>query len=149
MPQSARILTTACPKPAVCLEDCQREYDIVIHPASPQQPRYTEPSSFPPSCLVQRLGFSIGSRSGYLRGFINAVCAPSLASNGSTMCQMKKSSREPACPAQSPSCFRCSCAGLATSREWKTHACPKQSSPTNSKKVSAIVVLQENITMTS
>ena len=24
----------------------------------------------------------------------------------------KKSAREPACPAQSPSCFRCSCAGL-------------------------------------
>ena len=27
MPQSARIFTTACPKPAVPLEDCQREYD--------------------------------------------------------------------------------------------------------------------------
>ena len=26
MPRSARILTTACPKPAVSLEDCQREY---------------------------------------------------------------------------------------------------------------------------
>ena len=27
IPQSARILTTACPKSAVPLEDCQREYD--------------------------------------------------------------------------------------------------------------------------
>ena len=26
MAQSARLLTTACPKPAVPLEDCQREY---------------------------------------------------------------------------------------------------------------------------
>ena len=28
MPQSARILTTPCPKPAVPLEDCQREYPL-------------------------------------------------------------------------------------------------------------------------
>ena len=53
MQQSAKILTTACPKPAVPLEDCQREYDRVIRSASPQRSRYTGPSFFPPSCTVQ------------------------------------------------------------------------------------------------
>ena len=33
---------------------------------SQQGSRYTGPSSFPPSCTVQRPGFSIGSRSGCL-----------------------------------------------------------------------------------
>ena len=39
------------------------------------------------------------SRSGYLSSFIVAACSPSLASNGKTTCQTKKSSRKPACPA--------------------------------------------------
>ena len=34
MPQSARILTSACPKPAVCFEDGHREYGRVTHSAS-------------------------------------------------------------------------------------------------------------------
>ena len=54
MPQSARILTIACPKPAVPLEDCQGEYGRVTRSASPQRSRYTEPSSFPRLCRVQR-----------------------------------------------------------------------------------------------
>ena len=37
--------------------------------ASLQRSRYTEPSSFPPSCAVQRPGFSIESRSDYLERF--------------------------------------------------------------------------------
>ena len=41
MPQSARILTTACPKPVVPFEDCQREYGRVTRSASPQKSRYT------------------------------------------------------------------------------------------------------------
>ena len=80
MPQSARILATACPKPTVLLEDCQAGYGRVICSASPQRSRYTGPLSFPPSCTMQRPGFSIGSRSGYWSGFTNAACAPSLAS---------------------------------------------------------------------
>ena len=67
--------------------------------ASPRSSRYTGLSSLPPSCTVQRPGFSIGSRSDYWSGFTNAACAPFLASNGKTTCQTKKSSREPACPA--------------------------------------------------
>ena len=149
MPQSARILTTACPKPAVPLEDCQREFGRVTRFDSPQRSRYMVPSSFPPSCAVQRPGFSIGSRSGYWSGFANAACAPSLASNGKTTCRTKKSSKEPACPAWSLSCFRCSCAVLATSQGWKTYACPKQSSSASSKKESAIMVLQESVTKIS
>ena len=35
MPQSAKILTTACPKPAVLLEDCHRECGIIIRSSSP------------------------------------------------------------------------------------------------------------------
>ena len=97
MPQSARILTTACPKPAIPLEDCQREYGKVTRSASPQRSKYTGPSSFPPSSTVQRPRFSVGSRSGFLSGFNNAACAPSLASNGKTTCRTKKSSREPTC----------------------------------------------------
>ena len=65
MPQSARILTTACPKPAVPLEDCHREYGKATRSASPRSSRYTGPSSFPPSCTVQRL--------------TNAACAPQMA----------------------------------------------------------------------
>ena len=42
MPQSARILSTVRPKPAVPLEDCQREYGRVTRFASPQKSRYTE-----------------------------------------------------------------------------------------------------------
>ena len=38
------------PKPAVTLEDCQREYCRVNRTASPQRSRYTEPSLF---CTVQ------------------------------------------------------------------------------------------------
>ena len=98
MPQSARILTTVCPKPAVPLEDCQREYGRATRSASPRSSRYTRPSSLPPSCTGQKPGFSIRSRSGYWSSFINAACAPSLASNGKTMCRMKKSPREPVCP---------------------------------------------------
>ena len=68
----------------------------VTRSASPQRSRCTGPSSFPPSCTVQRPGFSIGSRSGYWSGFTNASCAPSLESHGKTTCQTKKSSREQA-----------------------------------------------------
>ena len=47
-------------------------------------------------------------------------------------------------PAQhSPSCLRCSRAGLATSQGWKTYACPQQSSSASSKKESTIIVLQK------
>ena len=92
-----------------------KEYGRITRSASPQKSRYTGPLSYPPSCTVQRPWFSIGSRSGYGSGFTNAACAPSLASNGKTTFQTKKSSREPACPAKSPSCFGCSCAGLGTS----------------------------------
>ena len=60
-----------------------------------------------------------------LSDFNNATCPPSSASNGKTMCQANQPSREPAFPAYSPSCFRCSCAGLAASQGWKTYACPK------------------------
>ena len=128
MPQSARILSTAYPKPVVPLKDYQRECGRVTRSASPQRFNYTEPSSFSPSCTVQRPVFSIGSRSGYWSDFTNAACTPSSASNGKTTCRTKRSAREPACPASSPSCFRCSCAGLAMSQGWKTYACPKQSS---------------------
>ena len=40
---------------------CQREYGRVTRSASPQRSRYTGPSLFPPSCTVQKPGFSIGS----------------------------------------------------------------------------------------
>ena len=73
MPQSAMILTTACPKPAVPLEDCQRECCRVIHSASPRRSRYTESSSFPPSCTAKRPGSSIGSRPGPFSYFINKL----------------------------------------------------------------------------
>ena len=42
-----------------------------------------------------------------------------------------------------------SCAGLVMSQGWKTYPCQKQSSSMNSKKESAIVVLQESVTKTS
>ena len=64
-----------------------------------QRSRYRGPSSFPPSCTVQRPGFSIGSRPGYWNRFTDAACAPSVASNGKTTCRTKKSSRQPVCQA--------------------------------------------------
>ena len=63
------------------LSDWQREYGRVIRSASPRRSRYTQPSSFPPSCTVQRPGFSTESKSGYLNDFINTACAAYLASN--------------------------------------------------------------------
>ena len=86
MPQSARILITACPKPTVPLEDCQRQYGRATRSASSRSSRYTGLSSLPPSCMMQRPGFSIGGRSGSWSDFTNAACAPSLASNGQTTC---------------------------------------------------------------
>ena len=71
----------------------------VTRSAFPKRSRCTGPSSFPPSCTLQRPVFSIGSRSGYWSGFTNAACAAFLASNGKTTRQTKKSSREPAYPA--------------------------------------------------
>ena len=55
--------STACPKPAVPLEASQRECGRVIYFTSPQRSRYTESSLFPPSCMVQRTGFFIKSKS--------------------------------------------------------------------------------------
>ena len=54
MPQSARILTTARPKPAVPPEVCQRDYGNVTRSASPQRSSYSELSSFPPSWALYR-----------------------------------------------------------------------------------------------
>ena len=113
--QSASILTTACLKPAVPLEDCQRQYFRVTRSTSPQRFRYTEPSSFPPSCTVQRPEFSTGSRSGYWSSFTNAACAPPLASNSKSTCRTKKSSRKPACPA------RVHLASCAAALGWPSH----------------------------
>ena len=103
MPQSARILITPCPRPAVPLEDFQREYGRAKRSTSPQRSRYTGQSSFPPSCTVQRPGLSIRSRSGYPSSFTNAVCAPSLASNGKTTCRRgRKSDQHPYFPDLKP-----------------------------------------------
>ena len=65
MLQSARILPTARPKPAVPLKVCQKECSRIIRSASSRRFRNAEPSSFPLSCTVQTPGFSTGSRSGY------------------------------------------------------------------------------------
>ena len=62
--------------------------------------------------------------------------------------RVKRRSPQESQPAQhrsSPSCFRCSCAGLALSQGWKTYVCPKQSSSASSKKERAIVVLQKSL----
>ena len=115
----------------------------VHNSSSPQRSWYTEPSLYPPSCTTQRPGFSTGSRSGYLSGFTNAACAPSLASNAKTMRQTKKSSREPACPALSPPCLRCIYAGLDMSQGWTIYASPKQYSLASSKKGCVIVCSKE------
>ena len=55
-PQSARILTIACPKPAISLEDCHREYGRPTRSASPRRSGYTGPSSFPPPVRCRDLG---------------------------------------------------------------------------------------------
>ena len=149
MPQSTRILTTACPRPTVPLEDCQREYSRATRSVSPRSSRFTGPSSLPPSCTVQRPGFSIGSRSGYWSGFTNAACVPSLASNGKTTCRNEEVLKRVSLPSIESILLQCSCAGLTMSQGWKTYACPKQSSSASSKKESAIVVLQESLTKIS
>ena len=93
MPQSAKILTTACQKPAVPLEDHQRQYGRVMCSTSPQRSKHTQLSLFPPSCMVQRHGFPIESLLGHWSSFINTACAPSLASNGKTTCRRKSLQR--------------------------------------------------------
>ena len=111
--------------------------------------RCTEPLSFPSSCMVQRSGFWIGSRLGYLSNFCNTACAPSLASKGKTTCPTKTSSRQSACPAKSLSCFRSSAMDCHIAIMVDTCACPEQSSSESSKKESMILVLQESVTKTS
>ena len=56
MPQSARILITACPKPTVPLEDCQRQYGRATRSASSRSSRYTGPSSFHTPVRCRDLG---------------------------------------------------------------------------------------------
>ena len=67
-------------------------------PASPQRSGYTEQSSFPPSCTVQRPAFSIGSRSIYPSGLTDAACALPLSSDGKT--NVKRRSPQDSQPAQ-------------------------------------------------
>ena len=105
------------------LEDCQREYGRATRSTSPQRSKFTGPSSFPPPCTVQRPGYSIENRSGYLSGFTNAACAPSLASNGKTTCRTKKCSTEACLPSIESILLQLQCAGPATSQGWKTNAC--------------------------
>ena len=85
---------------------------------------------------------STGSKLGYFGVFTNAVCTPSLASNGKTTCQTKKPWREPGCPAENLSCFRCSLGRQPRSQGWKMYTYPKQSSACF-KKESVILVLHE------
>ena len=47
---------------------------------------------------MQRPAFCTRSGSGYLNGFTNAVCTPSLASNGKATCQWKKSFKRASLP---------------------------------------------------
>ena len=122
IPQSTRILTTACPKPAVPLEDCQREYGRVIRLASPQRSRYTGPSSFPPSYTVQIFQSAADQATGAVSPTLPAL---------HPWHQMARPRVERRNPQESQPgkhrvhlCFKCSCAGLATSQGWKTYACP-------------------------
>ena len=115
MPQSARILTITCPKPAVAVEDCQGKYCRVTRCASPQRSNYTRPSSSPPSCTVQRPGFSIRSRSGYWSGFTNAACTASLASMARP--HVEKRSPQESQPAQ----HRVHLASSAAALGWPRH----------------------------
>ena len=140
MAQSAWILTTACPKPAVPFESCQREYGRVTCSASPQRFRYTGPSSFPRSGTVQRPCLFL---------FFSEADEGLHPWHQMTRPRVKRRSPQESQPAQhrsSPSCFRCSCTGLALSQGWKTYVCPKQSSSASSKKERAIVVLQKSVT---
>ena len=149
MPQSARILATACPKPAVPLKDCQREFGRVTRaPPLHKDPRIQGRRRSHLLCgaetwVLYRKQIRLLER--FHQRFLRSI----LGIKWQDHIRTKKSSREPACPAYSPSCFRCSYAGLATSQGWKTFACPKQSSSASSKKESAIVVLQESVTKIS
>ena len=111
----SRMMTTTCPKLAVPLEDCQREYGRVTCSTSPQKSRYMGPLSFTPSCMVQRPGFSIGSRSGYLSGFTNSTCTLSLASKARL--RVERRSPQESQPAQ----HRVHLASGAVALGWSRH----------------------------
>ena len=73
MPQSARILTSACPKPAVPWEDCQRGYGRVTRSASPQRQLHIHcrTSSYPfSSSSPTRLSFKEEIFPGFVQLFV-------------------------------------------------------------------------------
>ena len=145
MPQSARTLTTVCPKPEVPLEDFKESmaepYSLYLS---------TKVQVYRTVVVATLLYRDLGSLPEAAQATW-AVSPKLLALHpwNQTTCQTKKSSREPACPAKNPSCFRCSCDGLVTSQGWKTYACLKKCFWANYKKENAIVVLRKSITNTS
>ena len=114
MPQSARILTTVCPIQPF-LRKTVRGYGTITRSASPRRSRHTELSPFLPSCTAQRPGFSTGSRSGYLSGFVNAVCAPSLHQ----MARLRVTQRRP--QEIQPAQHRAHLASGAAALDWPRH----------------------------
>ena len=144
MPQSARILTPACPKPAVPLEDCQQEYGRVIRSASPRRSRYTEPSSFPLLLYGAHPWVLCRKQIRLLERFHQRRLRSILGIQWQDYV-----SNEEVLKHRVHLAFRCICVGLATPQVWKTYACPKQSSSASSKKESMTVVLQESVTKAS
>ena len=146
-PQSARILTTTCPKPAVPLENSKRVWQS--HSLRLSTKIQVNRAVVVPTLLYSAETWVLYRKQIELLERFHQRCLRSILGIKWQDRESNEEACEPACPTWSPSCFRCSCAGLATSQEWKTYACPKQSSSESSENESAIVVLQESVTKIS
>ena len=99
MLQSARILTTALSKASSSFGRLsKRVWQSMAPPLHKDSDIQSRRRSQPP-VRCRHPGSLSEADQATCAVFINASCAPSLASNGKTTCQTKKSSREPACPA--------------------------------------------------
>ena len=147
MPQSARIVTTACPKPAVSLEDRQKEFDRVTRSASPQRARYTQGRRRShPSVRCRDLGSL--SEADQATGAVSPTLLALHSWHQMARPRVERRSPQESQPAQHRVHF------LQVQLRWaghvtKIYACPEQSSSARSKKKSAIVVLQESVTKIS
>ena len=164
MPQSARILTPACPKPAVPLDDCQREYGSHSLHLSTKIP--VNRADIIPTLLYGAETWILYQKQiRLLERFHQRFLCSILGIKWQDHVSNKEVLKRASLPTRESILLHVQLhwnghitrmedvcmprAGLATSHGWKMYTCPKQSSSANSKKESAIVVLQESITKIS
>ena len=95
---------------------------------------------------MQRSGFPIGSRSGDWSGFINAACAPSLASNGKTAVSNEEVLKRASLPSIESILLQVQLRRVGHVTRMEDLRMPKAVFFSELQEGSAIMVLQESVT---